>query len=55
MAPLEAAATTLETEMAEIAPGQSRIIEIVDDEHEATGVAEEYLGGAVDLGAAAAS
>jgi hypothetical protein len=54
VAPLEAAATTLEAEMAEIAPGQSRILEIVEDEREATGVAEEYLGGAVDLGAAAA-
>ena len=52
--PLEAAATTLETEMAEIAPGQSRILEIIDDDHDATGVAEEYLGGAVDLGAQAA-
>ena len=54
VAPLEAAATTLETEMAEIAPGQSRILEIVEDEREATGVAEEYLGGAVDLGAQSA-
>jgi hypothetical protein len=54
VAPLQAAATTLETEMAEIAPGQSRILELVEDEHEATGVAEEYLGGAVDLGAQAA-
>ena len=54
VAPLEAAATTLETEMAEIAPGQSRILEIIDDDHDATGVAEEYLGGAVDLGAQAA-
>jgi hypothetical protein len=53
VAPLEAAATALETEMAAIAPGQSRIIEIIDDDHEATGVAEEYLGGAVSLGAAA--
>ncbi len=54
VAPLEAAATTLETEMAEIAPGQSRIFDIIDDDREATGVAEEYLGGAVSLGAAAA-
>jgi len=54
VAPLEAAATTLETEMAEIAPGQSRILEIIEDEREATGVAEEYLGGAVHLGAQAA-
>jgi len=54
VAPVEAAATTLEAEMAEIAPGQSRILEIVEDEREATGVAEEYLGGAVDLGAQAA-
>jgi len=54
VAPLEAAATTLETEMAEIAPGQSRILEIIDDDHDATGVAEEYLGGAVHLGAQAA-
>ncbi len=54
VAPLEAAATTLETEMAEITPGQSRIFDIIDDDHEATGVAEEYLGGAVSLGAAAA-
>jgi len=54
VAPLEAAATTLETEMAEIAPGQSRILEIVEDERDATGVAEEYLGGAVHLGAQAA-
>ena len=54
VAPLEAAATTLETEMAEIAPGQSRILDIVDDDREATGVAEEYLGGVVSLGAAAA-
>ena len=54
VAPLEAAATILETEMAEIEPGQSRILEIIDDEREATGVAEEYLGGAVDLGAQAA-
>jgi hypothetical protein len=45
VAPLEAAATTLETEMAEIAPGQSRIFEIIEDEREATGVAEEYLWG----------
>jgi len=54
VAPLEAAASTLETEMAEIAPGQSRILEIIDDDHDATGVAEEYLGGAVDLGVQAA-
>jgi hypothetical protein len=40
--------------MAEIEPGQSRILEIVDDDHDATGVAEEYLGGAVVLGAQAA-
>ena len=53
VAPLEAAATALETEMAAIAPGQSRILDIIDDDHEATGVAEEYLGGAVSLGAAA--
>jgi hypothetical protein len=51
--PLEAAATALETEMAAIAPGQSRIFDIIDDDHEATGVAEEYLGGTVSLGAAA--
>ena len=37
-----------------IAPGQSRIFDIIDDDHEAAGVAEEYLGGAVSLGAAAA-
>lgn len=54
VAALEAAATALETEMAAIAPGQHRIIDIVDADHEATGVAEEYLGGAVSLGAAAA-
>jgi hypothetical protein len=54
VAPLEAAATTLETEMAEIGSGQSRILDIVDDERAATGVAEEYLGGAVSLGARAA-
>ena len=54
VAPLEAAASALETEMAEIAPGQDRIIDIVDDDREATGVAEEYLGGAVELGVAAA-
>jgi hypothetical protein len=54
VAPLEAAATTIETEMVEIAPGQTRIFEIIEDEREATGVAEEYLGGAVDLGAQAA-
>lgn len=51
---LEAAATTLETEMAAIGPGQRRIFDIIDDDHEAAGVAEEYLGGAVDLGAQAA-
>jgi hypothetical protein len=51
--PVETAATTLETEMAEIAPGQNRILDIVDDDPEATGVAEEYLGGAVEFGAAA--
>jgi hypothetical protein len=54
VAPLESAATTLETEMAAIAPGQSRILDIIDDDRQATGVAEEYLGGAVSLGAAAA-
>jgi len=54
VAPLEAAATTLETEMAAIAPGQSRILDIIEDDRDATGVAEEYLGGAVSLGAAAA-
>ncbi len=54
VAPLEAAATALETEMAAIAPGQSRILDIVDADHEAAGVAEEYLGGAKSLGAAAA-
>ena len=54
VAALEAAATALETEMAAIAPGQNRIIDIIDADHEATGVAEEYLGGAVSLGAAAA-
>lgn len=53
VAPLQAAATALETEMAAIAPGQSRILDIIYDDHEATGVAEEYLGGAVSLGAAA--
>jgi hypothetical protein len=53
VAPLEAAATALETEMAAIAPGQDRILEIIYDDHEAAGVAEEYLGGAVSLGAAA--
>ena len=53
VAALEAAATALETEMAEIAPGQDRIIDIIDADHEATGVAEEYLGGAVSLGTAA--
>jgi hypothetical protein len=52
--PLEAAATALETEMAAIAPGQSRILDIIDDDHEAVGVAEEYLGGVVRLGEAAA-
>jgi TPP-dependent indolepyruvate ferredoxin oxidoreductase alpha subunit len=54
VAALEAAATALETEMAAIAPGQNRIIDIIDADHEATGVAEEYLGGAVSLGRAAA-
>ena len=54
VAPLKAAAEVLEIEMAAIAPGQSRIFEIIDDDREATGVAEEYLGGAVELGAAAA-
>ncbi len=54
LAPLEAAATALEAELPEIAPGQSRILDILDDDHEAVGVAEEYLGGAVALGAAAA-
>jgi hypothetical protein len=54
VAALDAAATALETEMAAIAPGQDRIIDIIDADHEATGVAEEYLGGAVSLGAAAA-
>ena len=54
VAALEAAATALETEMAAIAPGQRRIFDIIDDDPEATGVAEEYLGGAVELGAAAA-
>ncbi len=54
VAPLESAATTIETEMVEIASGQTRIFEIIEDEHGATGVAEEYLGGAVDLGAQAA-
>jgi hypothetical protein len=54
VAALEAAATALETEMAAIAPGQNRIIDIIDADHEATGVAEEYLGGAVSLGVAAA-
>jgi hypothetical protein len=53
VAPVEAAATALEIEMAAIAPGQSRILEIIYDDHEAAGVAEEYLGGAVALGAAA--
>jgi len=53
VAPLDAAATALETEMAEIAPGQNRILDIIDADHDATGVAEEYLGGAVSLGAAA--
>ncbi len=54
VAALEAVATALETEMAAIAPGQDRIIDIIDADHEATGVAEEYLGGAVSLGTAAA-
>jgi hypothetical protein len=54
VAALETAATALETEMTAIAPGQDRIIDIIDADHEATGVAEEYLGGAVSLGAAAA-
>lgn len=53
VAPFEAAATTLETEIPEIGPGHSRILDIIDDDREATGVAEEYLGGAVSLGAAA--
>jgi hypothetical protein len=53
VAPVEAATTTLETEMAAIEPGHSRILDIIDDDHEAAGVAEEYLGGAVALGAAA--
>ena len=47
LAPLEAAATALESEMAAIAPGQTRILDIVEADHEAAGVAEEYLGGAV--------
>jgi hypothetical protein len=55
VAPLEVAATALETEMTAIAPGQSRIIDIIYDDREATSVAEEYLGGAVALGAAAVS
>jgi hypothetical protein len=54
VAALEAAATTIEAEMDAIAPGQGRIFEIIDDERAATGVAEEYLGGVVELGAAAA-
>jgi hypothetical protein len=53
VAPLEAAAAALETEMAAIAPGQTRILDIIDADHEAIGVAEEYLGGAVSLRAAA--
>ena len=53
VAPLEAAATTLETEMAAIEEGQSRIFDIIDADRDATGVAEEYLGGAVSLGTAA--
>ena len=53
VAPLEAAATTLETELAAIEPGQGRIFDIVDADPDATGVAEEYLGGAMSLGAAA--
>ena len=55
VAPLDAAATTLETEMAEIGSGHARIIEIVDADRAATGVAEEYLGGAVSLGKRSAS
>src|SRR5262245_7048799 len=54
VAPIEATAIDLETEMALIAQGQSRIVEIVTTEHEAVAVAEEYLGGAVSFGAAAA-
>ncbi len=54
LTPLETAATALEAEMIEIAPGQSRILDIIYNDHEAAGVAEEYLGGAVALGAAAA-
>ena len=53
VAPLETAALALETDMAAIAPGQSRILDIVDNDHDAAGVAEEYLGGAKSLGAAA--
>ena len=51
---LEAAATALETEMPAIVPGQTRILDIIDDDREATGVAEEYLGGAVYLCTSAA-
>ena len=51
--PLDVAATTLETEIVAIEPGQDRILDIIDADHDATGVAEEYLGGAVLLGASA--
>jgi hypothetical protein len=51
VAPLEEAAQVLEAEMPEIGPGHDQILDLVDDEREATGVAEEYLGGIVHLGA----
>ena len=54
VATLEAGATALETEMPAIVPGQTRILDIIDDDREATGVAEEYLGGAVYLCTSAA-
>jgi hypothetical protein len=54
VAPLEAATSELETEMAAIAPGQTRILDIIDADQEAAGVGEEYLGGAVSLGKRAA-
>ena len=55
VAPLDAAATSLETEMAAIGSGHGRILDIVDADRDAAGVAEDTSEGAVSLGARAAS
>ena len=39
--------------LAAIAPGHSRILDILDADHEAVGVAEQYLGGVKSLGRSA--